>query len=860
MRTKSKGILLMAFAAGLGFTSCSDESPWRGSSEEGGIELSLNTDGRVMRMTRADDSQSPVVPASDSFAINLTKSDGSYSKDWSSLEGFNREDAFPIGDYTLKASYGDIAQEGFDNPYYVGHTEVHVAPGVTNNVSVTATLGNAMVSVRYTDEFKANFSAWSAATQTEGHDWVMFSQNEDRPAYITPGDVLLNLTLTNANDERVTIQPAGFKAEARHHYVVTVGVTGSTESGNLQLDIVFDEDVIAETVNVNLGDDLFSAPAPTVSANGFTVGTAVETYEYTESASAPRIDVFAFGGFKEVILNVITDDGETPDFGSRVDLMTAEPLTQQQLLKYGIDAAGFFKNPDKMGVIMLKNFLEKVGAGTYSIEVYAVDALTRQSEPVKFEAVVKPTVFAAAASQAVDFQASEVTVEVSANTEGVKNKLKFLAPNANNQMVDAPVKSVSVVTDPAGKRTRADLPYTFRYVLDAAPMPGPSFKVEAHLPTSHADRVSSTEVTMKAPEYTVEADAFSKFVVLKVTGTNDAASEYLRNHLAFYNGSNAIPSANIKHDQATGYITISGLTPNVTYTSLKTSIAGFEQAIAAFTTEAATAAPNGDFSAVSRTINIQNIKTGGEFTGTVFGSPKYQHTANIERDEANGWASLNDLTCYSGSNPQNTWFMVPSTYVEDGKAIVRSVGYSHNGTLPGVDKKTGRWYNPTAASNLTPAAGEMFLGAYSFAAGRTDGIEWNCRPISLSFDYSYSALNNEQAEMYVKLLDSSNAVVAESTLYLNAVSSMTTKTINFGYPFGKKAAKIQLGFKSTKSGVTPTINIPSGSDLNDGAGLSNSSTGTNTYKAVALGSVLTVDNVKFSYDVAGSVNSGKRRR
>ena len=255
MRKISNCTLVGALVALFGLASCSDEAPWADSSSTGGINLNFSSDPRVMRQTRADDSVSPVVPSGDFFAVNLVKADGSFSRSWSSVEAFNREEAFSIGDYTLTASYGDIDTEGFQNPFYKGSTSVHVSPGALAEAQVVATLANAMVSIRYTPAFVENFPTYSAAIQSEGHDWVVFSQNEERPAYVAPSEIKLNLTLTNTEGKQVTIQPASFTAQARHHYVVTIGVDGAT--GNLALDVQFDDDVVNETVSVSLGDELF---------------------------------------------------------------------------------------------------------------------------------------------------------------------------------------------------------------------------------------------------------------------------------------------------------------------------------------------------------------------------------------------------------------------------------------------------------------------------------------------------------------------------------------------------------------------------------------------------------------------------
>ena len=853
MTNINKGLLLLTVAASMGFASCSDESPWSGSDTEGGISLDFSADARVMRKTRADDSVSPVVPSGELFAVNLAKSDGSYSKDWSSVEAFNREASFPIGDYTITAYYGDIDREGFNNPYYKGQTDVHVSPGAETQAQIVATLANAMVSIRYTDEFREYFSAYSASVQTEGHQWVVFAQDETRPAYIAPSEVKLDLKLTNSEGKDVTIQPASFTAVARHHYVVTLGLQNS--GGDVALDVQFDDDVVAETVNVSLGDELFSAPAPSVTAKGFDPQTPVEAFEYAAASLKPEFHVFSYGGLKSATLNVISENGYAPAFGRSVELVNADALTQQRLASEGVDCAGFFRNVDKMGVVDLSKFIEHLPAGTYTVQLQVVDAMTRTSEPLSMQVKINSVEFAFGDPLPLEFMASEVSVDINTNCPDIKNKLTFQVPDANNRMVNAQIKSVTEVTGTQGVKTRAAGLHTFRYVL-ALPIQGSSaIDVTATL----GNRTIEQQVAVTAPEYTITPDAFANMVVLKIEGESDAATKTIFENVRFYNNGTEIPSSNITHVASSNYVTISGLTPGVTYVALKAKVGAFEKAVPQFTTELETGVTNGNFSAATETINFQNVEVGGQYQVVI----KYQLKANIVRSTPDNWATVNDLTCWGGSSTKNTWFLVPSTYVDGGVAVIRSVGYHHNGTKPATSSHATRYYCQNAPSELQRAAGELFLGSYSFDGSehRTDGIAWASRPATLSFDYSYAPVGDEQAEAYIKVYGESGDVISQQTVYFGSAPQTTSKTVALpAYAFGKKPAKIALGFKSTKSGVTPSINIPSGSALNEGSGLGNKHIGTNTYHAVATGSKLIVDNVRLGYDFSSASRAPRRAK
>lgn len=870
MKTIQQGIFMLALAAGLSLTSCGDDNPWTGSDSEGSITLDLKADNQVFRgKTRADDTQCPIVPDQNAFGVKLTNADGSYTKNWSSVEAFNRETSFPIGDYTLTATYGDVDKEGFELPCFKGTTSVHVSPGQVANAEMTGTLANAMVSVRYTDKFVAAVQAYSAGVQTEGHDWVIFAQNESRPAFVNADGtqpVNLSITMTNRNGKTVTVSPANFKIQPRHHYVVTIDANGNQSTGDLTLNVEFDDEVINETVNIPLGDELFTAPAPSITAKNFTDKDQISKIELDNIATNPQFDIFAFGGFKEVTLNVITTDGVAPAFGKSVQLVNAETLTQQQLANEGVKVSGLFRNVDKMAVVNIKNYVEGLAPGTYTIQLQATDAMTRLSEPVELTVKVDKLEIEIASAKTLNLYDTEVAVDVATNSAGIKDRMSFKLPNSNNQMVNATVKSVTDISAAAsGKRTRAGLPYTFRYVLECAPIMSAS--VDARCTWGNKNnQTKDVVITVAEPQYTVETDAFARFVAFKVS-SGTMALESLVNNLKFYNGSNEIPAGNIKRDASAGIITIAGLNPAVEYKSMKAVLGAFNKEIPAFTTETENDVPNGSFSDVAQNnLYFKDLQVGGYYKAGAF---DYRNAVTINLQQPSGWATLNDLTFNTGSSCQNSWFMVPSTYLSNGMVVMRSVGYSHAGTEP---TKTGQFFSTTyyntntpTESQLSKSAGELFLGSYSLASGKNKGITFASRPVTVNFDYKYVPVNGEVAKVEVQVMDASGGVITSVERKLSATSDMKTMSVNVpSYPFGIKGARLYICFSSTAEG-TPAINIPTGSALKEWSGTLPATPyihhlDENSYHTFAKGSELTIDNVKLGYTETVVVKSASKRR
>lgn len=847
--------LFLAGIAAAGLTSCNgDDNPWRGNYGDGGsISLNLTSDGGVFRSTRADDTKATIVPAPEEFSIALSRTDGSSSQRWANITAFNKEKSFPIGEYTLAATFGNPDVEGFTNPYYEASETVVVTAGDEKNINLTATLANCMVSIRYSDEFNVAFPIHSAAVKSAGHDYVVFAGDETRPAYMYPDEMSLSLTLTNTEGKQVTIQPAGFEAKPRRHYIVTVGVTGYENQGNLALDVQFEEDVVAETINVSLGDELFEAPAPTIETVDFNPNDNIQSFENLFDAGDPKYKIYAFGGLKEVNLELSAGSSYNSPFGNKVQLVNASPLEQSNVAASGIEVFGLYRNPDKMGEIKLKGMLEKLPVGTHSITVQVMDAMTRVSDPVKLTVTVTPISILIAPASNVDYFSKEAEVYVSTNSEIVKDNASFTITSEN---LPASVVKIEALESSPIEGADAGMTYNYKYTIESPKeLTRDMSLVKLFFGKGTTER-AYTELPMDFPKFSILTDAFANRAVLRIVPEDPSQLELIANNLVIANGTKQMDGITRLGNNTD--LQISGLTPGFTYTSLKASLSNISNpaiTIEPFTTEAEVAVPNGDFSATTQTLNYTGIPVGGKYAVNALGINRdYQHSSSIVRSEADGWASLNSLTCYENSDPKNTWFMVPSTFAENGEVVIRTVGYNHNGTVPA--KSGGSWNtkyyceNAPTQNQLEKSRGELFLGSYSYDGSehRTNGIAFASRPAYLTFDCKYTPYSNDKGEVIVEIYDVEGNVISNGAMEIDNSAEKVTKTIQFSdYGFGSKAAKLYISFRSTSSSSTPAVNIPSGTALNENQSLGNGNISANSYKAFSMGSEMVVDNVKLLY-------------
>lgn len=851
---------LMAASLVLGLASCSDENPWMGESGHGAIKLNLTADGSVKETapgTRADLSEYfDELPAAADFNIHLQREDGSTMHHVTHDE-FLQIGNVPTGSYTLTA-YTPGDKEGFECPYFEGKEKVTVLEGRESNVLVTAKLANSMISVDYTEGFTNYMKAYSAELHSDGGLTIPYVQDETRPAFVMPGDVDLYLSFTNPQGKELTILASEMVAKAACHHKVTLDVNDG-DNGVAQLTIEFKDELEDEVFKIDLTEELFTAPAPTITLSGAyeSDGSDIPVLEFLAGAAPEdkyRFDVISHGGMKEVNLTLTGINGTqfTPDFGNEVNLVNASEEVQAKLRSMGIDCKGLFKNPDRMAIVDFSNLAKNLKSGNYQLSLRAVDKLGRASE---------------ASTVNINAVAPQLTVEPQSAVYGTNrgslvinyngsnpDDITFKARNKDGRMVDAPVDLFSEM-----HLTRAITGKNYLYTIKLPDMEQNPIDVDVYLFGVYNCTV---QLSVEMPEYTVVADGFAKRVMLKVEASPEQLAVITEN-LKVYNEGRQITSG-IERDGETGIIIVPGLNASTTYNNFVVSLISStkEQRLVNFTTEEVKDIENGDFSNTHDSeINNSSIWNGGEYEYWAIVYQTRHNTTSIAVKEPDGpWASINQKTCYANSNPINSWFYVPSTFMDEanGRVVIRSVAYDHEGILP-VKFRTATSTSPKFSPN-TPqklegkAAGELFVGTYSYTGttssngveSRKEGISFSSRPSYLTFDYSYAGVEGERGYAFIEIINNEGQRIAFGEKDLSDVSTMTQVRIDLNYTiFGSKCTQMKIGFKSTK-GEVHTI-LPTDLDDIDSSIYENRVIPANGSKAISTGSVLTIDNVKLNY-------------
>lgn len=864
MIKKTYGVLALSLLAGL--ASCSDENPWMGEAGHGAIKLNLTADGHVDQAapaTRAADAVFDVPDAAD-FSIHLSHSDGSLLQ-FENLDHFKRTESFKTGAYSMRVFYGRLEDQGFNLPYFEGTETFNVLEGRTTEVSVEAKVANSLVSISYTDEFKNYLSDYSTVIQSGGYDPVTFVGDEDRAAFVAPGEVNVTVSFTNPQGQGVTIQPASFVARPGVHHRLKYNVNADGV-GNRQLEVLIDDSLEEEEVVIDLSDELFSAPEPSVVAKGFGSDSPIEFLAGSTSTEPYRFNVISYGGLKEVNLSIASNNGMSFPFGSSIDLLKATPEQQQQLKDFGFDIRGIFKNPDRMAYVDFTGALKNLEPGEYTITVQAKDQLTRSSLPVSAKInAVEATLSAEPLGALAGLNLGSVRVDYYGTNPAAD--LSFMAYSSAGMWVEAPIKNTSEQS-----LTRSLETHRYDITITLPDTERDRIPVKVYL---YGKEKAQVELEVTEPEFSLQADPYATRAMIKVVPADPDMTSVLTETMRLYvegGSGNTVLSRDLER----GIILLDGFQPSSSYTVRGTLLPalGADAPSVQFTTESPASLP--DVAATGNSFKYENVDAGGVYYYKfLIGIPRrdnyMQNWTTISFTEPEGWTTVNRKTCYPGSKyansnaskvyggesdhlGMNTWYCVPSTFLSDGGVTLRSVAHDPDGReipLDDHDIQVKTKYSANAPTYFAyRSAGELFLGSYSFdglTETRTKGVPFSSRPSSLSFDYVYTPVAGEVGLAEVEVYDASGVVIARGSADIASGSSTGTVTLSGYENFGKKAAKIYVGFRSTK-GSDVSAPVPADFvDVSNTTSLNGNSIPENSYKSLCVGSQLVLKNVKLNY-------------
>lgn len=765
------GVLSSALLIAAG-SSCSDDyNPGGGTSGKINPQLDLDVNAITSRSTSAGRDASPV--SVNDLKLRLSSTDGSFVKEWNSIADFDNNELFKVGTYTLEAIYGDVEDEGFEKPYYYASTQLTVKENKVTQVSMNAQLTNSMVSIATTEAFRSYFTNYSFQAHAEGGDYVNFTSTETRPGYLRPGKVTVTADVTKPNGLSATLEAAVFVAEPKHHYTVTVDVNNG-QAGDAQLVITYDDMLSQEDVYIDLSDEILSAPAPAVIAQGFEAGTTATVIEGSSDAAAPAFFINAEGGIKSVVLSTKSTSLIEQGWYNEIDLAAATPAQQSKLKSLGLDVKGLFGNIGQMAQIDLSGVLSHIryleGSDNVSeFTVVAKDNYSKVSDPLTFSVKVEPIVIGLSEDVTPSVGASTMTVALTYNGTDVARNVKIQYKNLRGTWSDATITKVTEVSD-----------YNYIVEIDGIPADDTTVTLRAV-----AAGKASDEVTIAKGGFTIASTANDMFatrariVPAYFDDELEAAASSVKYEIS-EDGSNFTAVSHTMESDGSAWLT--GL-PSGKNLTVKATING-KIAKTEITTEAAAQLPNSDMEGWWREHGGSNWDF---YYAYAEGTQQVWDTMNEETTSSEGVGAA--YTTTSGTKP--------ATGHNGQCAVVRTVGWGAGNTAGG---------GLSVVNNVS--AGQLYLGKFSGVGQTPDyGYKFNSRPSSVTFYAKYAAQKSDDFGVAeARILDAGGNVLASTSIQIGTDKSDWTQ---FSLPLSysanaEKAALIVIIFKSTghSSGAT----------------------------------------------------------
>lgn len=174
------------------------------------------------------------------IAVQIINSKGEIVKETDDSQTWNTPIALETGTYTVKASSNgfDGQESGFDIPYYAASKEITIQSGKELQETVTCTLANVKVTVKFDEIFLKKFEGRSINVQvgelTNKNKFapLTFTTTETRSAYFPVGNLYATITINNPDNQYqpYTLRQEFTNVQAKDHYILNYKVqeTGSS--------------------------------------------------------------------------------------------------------------------------------------------------------------------------------------------------------------------------------------------------------------------------------------------------------------------------------------------------------------------------------------------------------------------------------------------------------------------------------------------------------------------------------------------------------------------------------------------------------------------------------------------------------
>jgi hypothetical protein len=245
-----KKFFTIASLLALTLSACTKETSKSEQEGKGQVTISCVAETTVAD-TRAN--ISCTTPAAEDFALEIEGVGHTYSEEYASIAEFNADNYLHLGNYKATVVAGDIAEEGFNKPAFVGSEEFVVEARKDVNVEITASIANAIVKIETTENFERYFEGGHTLTLTTaaGNEFPITAQSD--LLFIAPANFTISGTATKqaaqSGKEGTVVELAYDATEVAAQTLYTVKFDVA-EAGSATLTITLNETLV-ESIEID---------------------------------------------------------------------------------------------------------------------------------------------------------------------------------------------------------------------------------------------------------------------------------------------------------------------------------------------------------------------------------------------------------------------------------------------------------------------------------------------------------------------------------------------------------------------------------------------------------------------------------
>lgn len=705
------------------------------------------------------------------LTLTLQSVDGSVNESFA-YSDFPTDKAYPVGEYTLTASYGSDSEEGFEKPAVSGSCTLTVEDGKASKPSISATLSKAMVAIEFDEGLLNYMTSVSARLHSAGGTYVDYPATEKRAAYLKPGNTTVSVSFTKPNGKQGNLEVASFDAAAKHCYKLAFALGGDGYGSVEAITVKYDDMLDQEDVTVDISDDVLSIPAPEVKPLGFTPGEPVSIVESDVSSDVKsQFQVTARGEIAKAVLTTVCPSLVNLGWPEEVDLCAAPDGQLAAMQALGLKTVGLTGVTGKMALLDLTQVLAHIKSSpalaTSEFTLVVTDKVGQVCDPVTFSVNVEPLELKISYDKVYE---GERTIDLNLEYNGSNpQNIKFEYINDRGVWKETTAKVersgvnyVATIEIPANVL----LPIQIRASVDAISV------------VSEIEIKSQPGPVISAPEN----DVYATYAWIDFTSDAYDCSQKTLEVRVSTDGVVYTP-ADATQDGSS--VKVTGLTPGTTY-----KVRGYAGSL------------------VSETINI-TTEAADQIPGSDMES---WGDCPLTQKGAYSWTNYTLISPWDGFNDMTLSALTERCQRSGGETLLRTDD-SKSGAYAAIVRTVGWKANTAVVQPSVQTAGELFLGTFSYSGTTPNpayGTPFSSRPAALTFWYKYTEyMAGEKGLAEIKVLDADGNMLGEGSATYGKTDSYTQAVIPIVYKSERmaKAASIQIKFRSAEGNVS-SDNVP----------------------------------------------------